>query len=191
MTCPMPDCFFSGSNVRRHLRGQPHLFSEAQIQRILNGDVVKKTHRMTKVACPLQGQAMTAANDRVCQTSATTRLDLHLPKRGLSRGTQEWDSVYQQAFIRARGDARQVQGDFDIMVEQYLFRREGRHKCIIQQAGTTRGDRSALKVFLPVISHQTLVDLTNIGDKGGLLDQYRDSGKYTAKTLQIYLSGVG
>ena len=43
-------------------------------------------------------------------------------------------------------------------------------------------------MFLPVISRQTIVDLTNIGDKGGLLDQYRDSGKYTAKTLQIYLS---
>ena len=51
MTCLMPDCPFSGSNVLRHLRGQPHLFSEAQIQRILKGDVVKK---MTKVACPLQ-----------------------------------------------------------------------------------------------------------------------------------------
>ena len=60
-----------------------------------------------------------------------------------------------------------------------------------QQTGTTRGDQSALKVFLPVISRQTIVDLTNIGDKGGFLDQYRDSGKYTAKTLHIYLSSVG
>ena len=95
---------------------------------------------------------MTAANDRVCQTSATTCLDLHLPKHGLSRGTLEWDRVYSIAFIRARGDARQVQGDFDLMVEQYLFCREGRHEGITQQAGTTRVDRSALKVFLPVIS---------------------------------------
>ena len=31
VTCPMPDCFFFGSNVRLHLRGQPHLFIEAQI----------------------------------------------------------------------------------------------------------------------------------------------------------------
>ena len=86
MTCPMPDCPFSGSNVLRHLRCQLHLFSEEQIQRILKGDVVEKPRRMTKVACPLQGQAMTAANDSVCQTVATTRLDLHLPKHGLSRG---------------------------------------------------------------------------------------------------------
>ena len=89
MTCLMPDCPFSGSNVMWHLRGQPHVFSEAQIQHILKGDVVKKPRLMTKVACPLQGQAMTAANDRVCQTSANIRLDLHLPKHGLSRGTQD------------------------------------------------------------------------------------------------------
>ena len=125
VTCLMPDCPFSGSNVMWHLRGQPHVFSEAQIQHILKGDVVKRPRLMTKVACPLQGQAMTAAYDRVCQTSANIRLDLHLPKHGLYHGTQEWDRVYQQAIVRARGDARQVQGDFDLMVEQYLFRREG------------------------------------------------------------------
>ena len=28
-------------------------------------------------------------------------------------------------------------------------------------------------------------------DRGGLLDQYRDYGKYTAKTVQIYLARVG
>ena len=110
------------------------------------------------MACPLQGQAMTAANDRVCQTSATTRLDLHLPKHGLSRGTPEWDRVYSTAFIRARGDTRQVHGDFDLMVEQYLFCREGRHEGVTKQAGTTQGYRSALKVFLPVISRQTIID---------------------------------
>ena len=60
-----------------------------------------------------------------------------------------------------------------------------------QQAGTTRGDRSALMVFLPVISRQTIIDLTNIGDKGGLLDQYRENGKYTAKTWHIYLASIG
>ena len=190
VTCPMPACLFSGPNVRRHLRGNPHLFSEAQIQRILKGDVVKKPRRMTKVACPLQGQAMPAAEDRICRTEATTRLDLHLPKHGLSRGTPEWDRVYSTAFIRAR-DVRQVQGDFDVMVEQFLFRRSGRHDGTTQQPGTSRGDRSALKVFLPVITRQTIIGLTDMGDKDGLLDQYRDSGKYTAKTLGIYLASVG
>ena len=30
--CPVPGCYFSGRNVRRHLRGQPHNFNDAQVE---------------------------------------------------------------------------------------------------------------------------------------------------------------
>ena len=90
VTCPVPGCYFSGRNVRRHLRGQPHMFNDAQVERVINaGEGVRPRRRLyAHLACPLLGQVM--LNEKVCTTKSTSRLDLHLPKHSLSRGTPQY-----------------------------------------------------------------------------------------------------
>ena len=44
VTCPIPGCHFSGRNVRRHLRGQPHMFNDKQVDRITESTPILPAH---------------------------------------------------------------------------------------------------------------------------------------------------
>lgn len=192
VTCPIPGCFFSGVNVRRHLRGQPHNFSELTLERVIQEQrgPAKPKQRYAKLACPLIGRAMTLADNRICTTSSSTRLDLHLPKHGLSRGTPEFDRVYAQAKLAANREGDAATGDFEHIFDQYRLRAEGRFTGKPAKPGTTRCDRSALKLFLPKVSAQSVADLTLLGNPGGRIDTLVNDGKYVPKTLSLYLTSV-
>ena len=181
VTCPIPGCHFSGRNVRRHLRGQPHMFNDKQVERVIEAeDGVRPRHRIyAHLACPLLGQVM--INEKVCTTKSTSRLDLHLPKHGLFRGTPQYALAYSRAQTASRREAGEAVGDFELMFAQYKFRAEGRHSGKAAKAGTTAGVRSALKLFLSAITASAIRDLSMIGDKGGKLDQFREKGSYKPK----------
>lgn len=174
-------------NVRLHLRGQPHNFSELTLERVLQEQrgPSKPKQRYVKLACPLQGKAMTLADDRICTTSSSTRLDLHLPKHGLSRGTPEFDRVYAQAKLAANREGDAATADFEHIFDQYRLRVEGRFTGKPARPGTTRGDRSALKLFLHKISAQSVADLTLLGNPGGRLDTLVNDSQYVPKTLSL------
>ncbi|MCM8922252.1 MAG: hypothetical protein LC540_19690 [Candidatus Thiodiazotropha sp.] len=163
--CVVPGCRFVGANLKRHLRGAPHNFSDQQVEAVIRigrlaaglkvkGEKVAITGRPV-IPCPLIGEAYVDKPTLKCKTKATQRLDTHLvSKHGLDRQSEAFKRAYARAESQTLAQKRQtdIQISFDEIVKKYTDVNEGRSMGKKQTPSTSVAHRSALKLLLPDIS---------------------------------------
>lgn len=203
-TCVVPGCCFVKQNLRRHLRGGVHKFTNQQIVAIIRESKLAKlaaddtakvkvgSGSRQALSCPLLGETLSDTT-RKCTTAKTQRLDQHLvSKHNLARNSDAFKHAQSRALREAEANGQRTFQtlQFDEIVRQYTDTAEGRSTGKKQTANTSLSHRSALKLLLPEISRAGLQRLMAAGDKNGYIDTLIQEQKIKPMTLQVYLASV-